>query len=112
MKATPPPLLGQQKNDTCALACLRMILAQHGIQVEEQLLEEQTSKYQDTGVHVEDLARLAERYGFGTEIVELELDTIGHLIARGIFPIVYLNRVYFEKAFPLDKKKTSFKAEV
>jgi hypothetical protein len=93
---TPPPVFSQTKHDNCTLACLRMILAYHGIEVAETELEVQANK-EPGGVYIENLAMLAKRYGFSAEIAELDLDAIRNLVARGVFPIVYLNRVYFEK---------------
>ena len=61
----PPPLFRQGKPDNCALACLRMILAQHGTEVDEEALEQAANK-QPGGVYIADLATLAERYGLRT----------------------------------------------
>jgi ABC-type bacteriocin/lantibiotic exporter with double-glycine peptidase domain len=98
---TPPPLFSQTKDDNCTLAYLRMILAYQGIEVAETELEVQANK-EPGGVHIENLAKLAESYGFSAEIAELDLDAISNLLAVGVFPVVYLNRVYFEKRIPID----------
>ena len=98
---TPPPVFSQTKDDNCTLACLRMILAYDGIEVAETELEVQANK-EPGGVHIGNLAELAGSYGFTAEIAELDLDSICNLLARGIFSIVYLNRIYFEKKFPMD----------
>lgn len=55
-----PPLFGQARSDTCTLACLRMVLAHHGIEVTERALEAQVAK-QAGGVAIEELAQLAGR---------------------------------------------------
>jgi ABC-type bacteriocin/lantibiotic exporter with double-glycine peptidase domain len=79
------------------VACLRSILAQHGIIVAEQTLEPVTKKAAG-GVDIECLADAARHYGLDTEVVELDLDAIAWHIARDEFPIVYLNRAYFVRS--------------
>ncbi len=86
--------LRQESGDTCAIACLRMILAQHGMDVAEKLLEPQAGK-QPGGVDIEDLRILAERLGFHAEIVQLDLNDIAPLLTQQTYPIVYLNRAHF-----------------
>ncbi len=71
-----------------------MILAHHGIEVTESTLEAKVKK-DFGGIQIENLAKLAESYGFTVGIAELDLDAMSILIGQGIFPIVYLNRVYF-----------------
>ena len=39
--STKLPLYRQEKDNTCALACLRMVLAAYGMDVEENTLESQ-----------------------------------------------------------------------
>ena len=55
---------------------------------------------------LEELAQLTQRYGFTGEIAELDLNTLGDLLAQGIFSIVHLNRIYFSKPFPLSRSYT------
>ncbi len=98
----PPPLFGQEKDDTCALACLRMILARHGMNIPEATLEAQTNK-QAGGVYIEDLRNLAGQYGFDAEVRRLDIPLIADLLDQGIFPIVYLNRVHFDRRHPLPR---------
>ena len=98
----PPPLFAQSKSDNCTLACFRMILAQYGIAVTEERLEAQVEK-EPGGVHIDNLAKLIELYPFTAQIVQLELDAIESLIVRGVFPIAYVNRVYFGKRTPLSR---------
>lgn len=99
----PPPPYRQRKSDSCAVACLRMILAQHGIAVDEVTLERQVAK-QPGGVHIEDLADLARAFHFTVEILPLALKSISSLLKRGVYPIVYLNRAHFELRFPSARK--------
>jgi ABC-type bacteriocin/lantibiotic exporter with double-glycine peptidase domain len=99
------PLFRQEKEDNCSLACLRMILASYGIQVTESRLEAEVHKDLG-GVFIEDLAQLSQRYGFTGEIVELDLDAVGNLLAQGVFAIVYLNRLHFGKKMSLSRRYT------
>jgi ABC-type bacteriocin/lantibiotic exporter with double-glycine peptidase domain len=98
-----PPVFRQESEDSCALACLRMVLAQHGIEVPERLLADQADK-QTGGVDIEDLPPLARKHGLRAELVQLDFKTLTAWIAQRIYPIVYLNRVYFGKNVPLSRK--------
>ena len=54
--SSKPPFFRQGRSDTCALACLRMLLAQHGLDAtEEELLL--TVTMEPGGVDIEELAR-------------------------------------------------------
>ncbi len=94
--AVLPPLYRQQKSDSCALACLRMILAHHGNFLDEKTLEEGAHKQQG-GVAIDALVNLAERYSLSGVIETLDLNAIAAYLADGVFPIVYLNRVHISK---------------
>ena len=91
-----PPLYRQENEDSCALACLRMILGQHGIAVSENTLAEQANK-QAGGVDIEDLPKVLVTYGLQAEIVQLSPDALADSIAQDVFPIVYLNRLHFDR---------------
>jgi ABC-type bacteriocin/lantibiotic exporter with double-glycine peptidase domain len=80
-----------------------MILAQHGIDIPESTLAEQADK-QVGGVDIEKLPALARMYGLRAEIVQLDIEAIAEWINQDVFPIVYLNRVYFEKKGLLERK--------
>ncbi len=92
-----PPFFAQERYDTCALACLRMILAHHGSEVGEAELVRATTM-QEGGVDIEELARAARRYGLRAEIKELPEDVLRDLVDQERLAIVYLNR------FPLDRQ--------
>lgn len=102
MPSTPPPFR-QGKDDNCAIACLRMILAKHGREIAEVALEEQANK-QAGGMDIEELRNLAKRHALQAEIARLDLVAIAELISQNIFPIVYLNRVHIDKKFPVDRR--------
>jgi ABC-type bacteriocin/lantibiotic exporter with double-glycine peptidase domain len=98
-----PPLVTQERPDTCTLACLRMVLAQQGLVVSEMQLV-RLVMMDEGGVDIEELASLARRLGFHADIRELSLSQIAGLITRNLFPIVYLNRVHFERRFPVARR--------
>jgi ABC-type bacteriocin/lantibiotic exporter with double-glycine peptidase domain len=98
-----PPLFRQGKTDNCALACLRMLLAQHGTEVEEEALEAEAAK-QPGGVFIEELARLAGEFGLGVEIRALNVRQLAKHVGADVFPIVYLNRVHLDRKFPVARK--------
>lgn len=66
------PYFKQQKNTTCSLAVLRMVLAFHGIQIEEKQLVQQVEK--DYGKKFKNIwnptiAKLALQYGIKTTLI-------------------------------------------
>ena len=91
-----PPLFAQEKDDTCALACLRMILADNHIAVTEEELEKRANK-ETGGIEILELQRLARGFGLKADILRLDVEAIAAWLARKIFPIVYLNRVHFDQ---------------
>jgi ATP-binding cassette subfamily B protein RaxB len=90
-----PPFFRQERFDTCALACLRMLLAHYGTAATEAELILATAM-EEGGVDIEELARVAQRCGLRAEVRELSLDALVELVAQERFAIVYLNR------FPMD----------
>jgi ABC-type bacteriocin/lantibiotic exporter with double-glycine peptidase domain len=98
--SSKPPFFRQGRSDTCALACLRMLLAQHGLQVsEDELLL--AAIMEPGGVHIEELARLAGHYGLQPQIQRLQLNAMKDLVAQEIFPIVFLNRMPLDQEFAI-----------
>ena len=97
-KKLPPPLR-QEKEDNCALACLRSLCNFYGIAVEEAELEVRAKK-QSWGVEIQDLTLAAASLGLDADIAALDLAACRQLISADVFPIVYLNRVHLEKPFP------------
>ena len=86
-----PPFIGQERPDTCAIACLRMILAYHGSEsTEAQVL--QTAAMQPSGLDPEGLAQLSRRYGLRAVEQQLDQDTLFELIRQHRSPIVFLYR--------------------
>jgi ABC-type bacteriocin/lantibiotic exporter with double-glycine peptidase domain len=92
-----PPFFPQERYDTCALACLRMILAFNGIETSEEELVLAT-KMEEGGVDIEELAQVARYHGLKAEIRKLEEASLLDFIAIHRWAIVFLNR------FPLDRQ--------
>ena len=95
-----PPFFDQERYDTCALACLRMILAHHGTEVSETQMRLVT-RMEEGGVDIEELARLARRYGVRAEIRQLPERELPALFAAGRWAIVYLNRFSIDRQFAI-----------
>ncbi len=91
-----PPLYRQEKVDTCALACLRMILAFLGTDVAEMELEDR-AVMESGGIEISNLQTLAWNYGLQAEIHQLDIEAITGLIASGVYPLVYLNRLHLDR---------------
>ncbi len=95
-----PPFFAQERYDTCALACLRMILAYYGTEVSEAELVRMTAM-EEGGVDIEELARLARRCGLVAEIVSLSEEELIELNAQRRWMIVYLNRWPLDRVFAI-----------
>jgi ABC-type bacteriocin/lantibiotic exporter with double-glycine peptidase domain len=98
-----PPLITQERPDSCAIACLRMILGFHDRFFSERELIE-LAAMEEGGLDIEDLARLGRNLGLNAEVQELEVAGIAALVSRGVFPIVYLNRVHLGRRFPVSRR--------
>ena len=87
-----PPFIGQESPETCALACLRMLLAHHGRDVTESELRRVTD-LSEHGTHIEELLCVAKLFGVRSHIEEsIELDRLEECLAQGSFPVAYINR--------------------
>ena len=93
--STELPLYRQEKHNTCALACLRMVLAACGTHVEESTLERQ-ARMEPDGTSIDELLRLAHRYNLVAEIQEITVAELRHLLAGGKLLIAYIDRAVFE----------------
>lgn len=89
------PLYGQEKDDTCALACLRMVLAAHGTHVEERALEAE-ARMVPGGTEIEELERLARRFGVVATIQRATADELRAILAEEKLPVTYINRAFFD----------------
>lgn len=91
-----PPFVAQERPDSCALACLRMILMHRGTPVtEDQLIE--LAAWQPGGLNPEELAGLAAKFNLQAFEQQLEYTAITELVARERYPIVFLHRRPIDK---------------
>lgn len=104
------PLYRQEKDNTCALACLRMVLAAHGTDVLESDLESQ-ARMEEEGILIDELERLAREYGLVAEIQNTTVEELGHILAAGKLPIAFLDRAVFELR-PRQRAKHSIRAAI
>ena len=86
-----PPFVRQERPDTCAIACLRMILAYQGRASTEADVV-QSAAMQPSGIDPEGLAQLAQRYGVRAVEQQLDWEALFDLIRQQRFPIVFLYR--------------------
>ncbi len=92
--STELPHYSQEKRNTCALACLRMVLAACGTQVHESELEAR-ARMEVKGTPIDELRRLAIQFGLAAEIQDTTVEGLRDLLAEGKFPIVYIDRAIF-----------------
>jgi hypothetical protein len=93
--STEIPLYRQEEGETCALACLRMVLAAFGMHVAESHLEAEASM-EEGGTPIEELERIARRFGLEADIQEQTVEQIRKLLAEGKLAIAYLDRAVFD----------------
>ena len=89
------PLYRQEKDNTCTLACLRMVLAAFGTQVEESVLESH-ARMEDNGVMIEEVQRLARQWRLMAEIQETSIADLRRLLREGKLPITFIDRKVFD----------------
>jgi ABC-type bacteriocin/lantibiotic exporter with double-glycine peptidase domain len=89
------PLLKQEPEDSCALACLRMVLAGRGIVMTEAELEQRVWR-EKGGTEIRELERLARGLGLTAAVQEVKAREIRDLLQAGGDVIAYLNRAVFD----------------
>lgn len=89
------PLYGQEKANSCALACLRMVLAAFGSEVAESALEAQ-ARMQERGTTIDELERLARQFQLAAEIHDTTVEELRELLAVGRLPICFIDRAVFD----------------
>ncbi len=89
------PLYGQEKANTCALACLRMVPAAFGTEVGESDLEAH-ARLQERGTTIDELERLARQFGLAAEIQDTTVEELREILAMGRLPICFIDRAVFE----------------
>jgi hypothetical protein len=89
------PLYIQEKRNTCALACLRMVLAAFGTKVEERELEGR-ARLEGEGTLIDELERLAREFHLRAEIQETTVEQLQQILLEGKLPIAYIDRAIFK----------------
>jgi hypothetical protein len=93
--STEIPHYRQEKDNTCALACLRVVLAAYGTQVQEGELEAR-ARMEPKGTRIDELERLARQFLLVAETQETTVEGLRWVLAEGKLPIVYIDRAVFE----------------
>ena len=90
MLKSKPPLLPQETAESCLPACLRMVLAAHGVEVSEARLRRLCRCRLNWGTEPEAAIRAAQQLGFRRSVVEYHLNLyyLRDYLALGLFPIV------------------------
>jgi hypothetical protein len=102
------PLYGQQKDNTCALASLRMVLAAFGTDVQESTLESR-ARLEEDGTEIGELERLAQQFGLVAEIQEATVEQLRQFLAEGKLAMAYIDRAGFDLT-PHQRAKHSLRA--
>ncbi len=89
------PLLKQEREDTCAIACLRMVLIARGTRLTERDRVRRT-RMVDGGVEIQELERLARSLGLVATAREATVQQIRELLREGSHVIAYVNRAVFD----------------
>ena len=89
------PIHRQEKPKNCALACLRMVLAALGTEVEESTIEAQ-ARMEANGTGIDELERLARLFGLVADIQEVPVERLQELLARGNWAMTYIDRAVFD----------------
>jgi hypothetical protein len=93
--STELPLYRQEKDNTCALACLRMVLAACGTAVEERTLQG-LAHLEPDGTEIGELERLARQFGLVADIRDLTVEQLRQVLAEGKWPLAYIDRAVFD----------------
>jgi ABC-type bacteriocin/lantibiotic exporter with double-glycine peptidase domain len=104
------PHYTQEEDNTCALACLRMVLAAYGAHVPESELKAQ-AKMVPTGTPIEELERLARRYGLVAEIQHATVEHLRQFLAAGKLPVAFIDRAIF-KLSPAERRHHSIRQAI
>jgi hypothetical protein len=89
------PLYRQENDNTCALACLRMVLAAYGSYVGEEQIRSQ-ARMESKGTEISELERLARQFGLVAHIHEATLDELRQFLDEDQLPIAYIDRAVFD----------------
>lgn len=84
------PFRRQEHPYSCTVACLRIRLAHHSIEIDEATLR-QKCKTHEFGTYARDILACAREFGFTATIEYLSLERLCFSISQGVYPIVYIN---------------------
>jgi ABC-type bacteriocin/lantibiotic exporter with double-glycine peptidase domain len=104
------PHYTQGEDNTCALACLRMVLAAFGTHVPESELKAQ-ARMVPKGTPIEELERLARRYGLVAEIQHTTVEHLRQVLAAGKLPVAFIDRAIFQLS-PADRRHHSIREAI
>jgi hypothetical protein len=93
--STELPLYGQEKRNTCALACLRMVLAAFDRNLEESKLEDKPNM-EPEGTEISELERLARHFGLIANVQMATIEQLRQVLREGKFAITYIDRAVFD----------------
>lgn len=93
MQKSKPPWYRQELDESCLPACLRMVLAGHGVHLSEKRLRKLCGCQPGFGTHSSEVVRAAQALGFtrSVETYRLSLHDLRDTIRSGVFPIVGVN---------------------
>lgn len=86
-----PPFIAQERPDPCAIACLRMILANEGKHIAERDAIG-AADFQAGGLTPEELRNLARQFGLESDERQVDEAELAELVQSRRFPIVFLFR--------------------
>ena len=87
--------LRTRESEHLPLACLRMVSAAFGTEVEESTLESQSSLDED-GTTIAELERLARHFGLIGEIHEASTEQLRQFLADGKLAMAYIDRAVYD----------------
>ncbi len=93
---TKLPFLKQQSDDTCALACLRMVLAGFEILVSEAQIHA-VARMEVNGTAIDEVERLAHLFGIEAIIQATTPADLQRILSEGRWPIAYIDRALFDR---------------
>src|SRR5262249_47163694 len=82
------PHYTQERHNTCALACLRMVLAAFGKHMQEGEIAAQ-ARMEVKGTPIDVLVRLARHFGLGATIQDTTVEGLQRILAEGSLPIAF-----------------------
>jgi len=93
MPRSKPPFYEQETDESCLPACLRMVLAAHGVRVSEKHLRKLCGCQPGWGTLSSDVVRAAQALGFpqSAETYTLRMHDLRDAVRSEIYPIVGVN---------------------